>query len=807
MSASVGVQGHESLLLDFASSQQMNGKEQTGGSSLSTLVTVGLLSWGAISAGFFGLKMLMNERPEFVGQPLRVTKAELIQESPRVVARKVSDDVSVIKAIQPEFSDVRFDMTGRRDYRGLRMIQDMSGQCRARYVLTNIFDEALFVLFKCPHPRTEHGAEQNLRAAELRLQSSIVGVQENSTNAWVWSGRLEPHQATAIDVSYRAASLKGVTYRVLPQDVNQVNQLRVAFHRNDIPSMRFESGEGAKPDSGEAVVWERKDFLAPDSFSAEIEETRSLHLSLLRLLDIGPLITLLFLSSVSAVLIARQRVTAIQLLTIAAGYAFYFPLILYLSANFSFHWALIIAVVVPGVLLVNYARWLLGPLLGLVGGIAFLGLYQVFPTLAALAGWNRGMLLLCLGIVTLAVLINLQNRALKRASVIVLALVALNASAAEVQVILPAELASKVVEQKRETISTQVAFEPVHYEVRHESTHLHVEARLGVEVLRTGEGPTPLFGVPVYLHESSVEPKDSEVARIVTVTNRLAVLAQATGRGKLRLVYRVPVQDREGKKRAEIPLVLSAPGNAHFESAHSSVEFLNGMLWAKSTADKVTAYEIGMAGAETLILEWPEQQGADGTLVPGKPASAMDFYGIGLTRAQNLTIINSDSSCTHFAEFELPAVQSDEFRLKLPAKARLISASVNGTEIGSPAVDNQLCRIRLPGRDAQRTTHRVSLRIGYAPVPLAFIGNAELMLPEVFQAAGTLEWVIALPNGFETQVISSGLEAQKGPPDLTRFGDYGRILKSHLHIYLAKDLAPPGAVNLVLKYRQVVSGM
>lgn len=92
-------------------------------------------------------------------------------------------------------------------------------------------------------------------------------------------------------------------------------------------------------------------------------------------------------------------------------------------------------------------------------------------------------------------------------------------------------------------------------------------------------------------------------------------------------------------------------------------------------------------------------------------------------------------------------------------------------------------------------------------MPLAFFGNAELILPELFQTAGTLEWVVALPSGFETQVISSGLEVQKRSPDLTPFGDYGRILKTHPHIYLAKDLAPPGAVNLMLKYRQVVSGM
>ena len=78
------------------------------------------------------------------------------------------------------------------------------------------------------------------------------------------------------------------------------------------------------------------------------------------------------------------------------------------------------------------------------------------------------------------------------------------------------------------------------------------------------------------------------------------------------------------------------------------------------------------------------------------------------------------------------------------------------------------------------------------------------MLPEVFQTTGTTEWVVALPNGFETQVVSSGLETQKSPPDLSRFGDYGRILQSHANISLAKDLTPPGLVGLSLKYRQIV---
>src|SRR4030095_6776997 len=183
------------------------------------------------------------------------------------------------------------------------------------------------------------------------------------------------------------------------------------------------------------------DFLAPDSFSATIIESRNLYGSLLHLLEIGPVVCLLFLLAVSAVVIARQHLTVLQLLTISAGYGFYFPLMIYLSSRFSFKTALVIAFVVPGVLLLNYMRLLLDVRIGLFGGLAFLLLYQIFPTLAAFAGWNRGMVLLCLGVVTFAVLINLQNQALRKkaavAGVTVLAAFNSGAHAADVQGIVP----------------------------------------------------------------------------------------------------------------------------------------------------------------------------------------------------------------------------------------------------------------------------------------------------------------------------------------------------------------------------------
>ncbi len=769
------------------------------------LIGAGVVSWIALAFGFLGLHLLMQERPEFVGQPMRSSKMELIQESPRVVVRKVSDDVGVIKAAQPESSEISFEMRGRRDYRGLRTVIDMSGKFHARHVLKNAFDEPVFVLFKCPHPRAHAESQAGLLASGLKLVASVPGVQENAKDAWIWSGRLEAHGTVEIDVSYQAASLVGVTYRIDGPAAEPVKQLRVTFQRQDLAAVRFESGDGPIADAGERVVWERKDFLAQDSFSAEIVESRNLYGSLLQLLQIGPVIGLLFLLAVSAVIVARQPLTPLQLLTISAGYALYFPLMLYLSSRFSFQVALVLAVVVPGALLVNYARLLVGTRIGLFGGIVFLLLYQVFPTLAAFSGWNRGMVLLCLGVVTFAVLINLQNQALKRkVAAVAVALLGLAvplgaAEPAGVQVIVPGQLVTKPPETERVPL---LQFEPAEYRVTHESAFFRVEAKVAFQVLREGEAAVPLFTQAVHLQEQKIEAPAPALARFGMVKNRLALQALRVGPGTLRLTYRVPIVNHEGRRRAQVPLLAGPSGNVQIESARADLEIITGSLWAKTAREKQTVYDLGVASEELLTVEWRHQPGA----APA-PEAGKEFYGIGITRAQHLTVIASDGSCTHFAELELPAFQPDELRLRLPPKARLISVSINGVEATAPALEDQLCRIRLPAHAAGQATHRLSFRLAYPPVALGFIGALEVPLPEVFQTVGTLEWVVALPDGFDTQVLSSGLTVQKTPPDLARFGDYGRILKTHPQTSLAKDLAPPGPVSLQLRYRQAVPAL
>jgi hypothetical protein len=688
----------------------------------------------------------------------------------------------------------------------------------------------MFVLFKCPHPQAGNDDGGGLVAAGLRLQVSTTdGRADNSVpDAWVWSGTLAPRSGADIDLSYQVASLKGVTYRIGTRNGDTIKHLRVAFHRQDLDSLRFESGDGAMRSADDTLVWDRRDFLAPDFFSAGITEGRNLYASLTQLLEIGPLVCLLFLLAVTAGIPARRKLTAMQMFTIAAGYALYFPLMLYLSAHLSFVLALIIAAAVPGVLLLNYARWVVGGLMGAFGALAALLLYWVFPTLASFAGWNRGMVLLCLGVVTLWVLINLQNRALRRNATVAPLLAALclpglpgESMAADIQVVLPGEIAGRFLETQRgaSSVPAVVSFEPVQYSVLEETNDFLVEARVAFNCLRAGESTQPLFSEPVYLRDARVDSLETNLAGIVPITNRLALFVQHAGTGALWLAYRTPIERREGKERAQIPLLTGLPGNARLESPRSDLEILTGGLWDKTAEGTNTFYNLGTTGEGALVVEWNNHQNrapravatpsaAAETATAAKPVrDQREFYGITLNHVRNLTVVSSDGSCTHFAEFEMPANSDEQFQMRLPPKARLISASVDGNEINSPTMEDQLCRVRLPPRDGRSSTRRLSFRIAYPPLRLGFIGTAEFTLPEFFQTAGTIEWVVALPNGFQTQVLSSGLETQSAPPDLAPFGEYGRILQQHPHTYLAKDLVPPGVVGLSLKYRQLVPGI
>jgi len=769
------------------------------------LVATGFFTWILISAGFLGLHKLLQDRPQFIGQPLNTPDTELIQESPKIFLRRLSEDVASVKITHPVSSDVLLEMNGRRDYRGLKTLVDMSGTFTGRHVITNHLEEAIYVFVRYPHPKSAQG--HTLPARELQLIASQTGITESGNQLWLWTGRLEPHASVTIEARYQVALLRAATYRVPESSGEPIPHLNIRFQRKDLPSMRFDTGEGRVTQLDGVTVWERREFLAPITVTGTILESRGLHDSLLQLLEIGPVISAMFLLALGAVLLTSGPLQSLQVLTLSVGYALYFPLVVYLSSRFGFILALGIAVLVPGMLLTNYVRLQFGAKLGWFGIPVALLLYQIFPTLAAFSGWNRGMVLLCLGVVTFAVLIHLQNQTLKPASWApaaamlcwaILGTPSRTTAATEAQVILPATVAVVSAPSAAAARPPEFAFQPIQYQVTQESTFLRVQATAQFQVVRESEVAVPLFARSIYLETASLETLKPDVALLITQSNRLALLARHPGSGTLTLSYRLPIRSQEGISRVETPLLTVSSGTVIVQSREADLQALTGTLWERRNHESQTDYVIGVAGEDSLTLEWG--LGARTTSTSVNPAG---LYGIGIHKAQHLTLIHSDGSCTHFSEFDLPASQHGEFRQELPTGARLVSVSVDGEEMSAPVLEDRVIRLNLTRKPSSRELRTVSLRLAYPPVSLGFLGSLELKLPEVFQTTGTLSWVVLLPNGFESQLISSGLEIQKGAPDLSRFGDYGRLLKSNHGLYLGKDLAPPGATQIQLRYRQL----
>ncbi len=611
----------------------------------------------------------MEERPQFIGIPTRGQPTELVQDSPRVAVRRVRDDVAASKEVQPSRNDVMFDLESRSDYRGLRTVRDMRGKFRGRYTITNPHDEPSFIFFRCSHPRPSSDASGPIVASGLGVESSVAGTQESTADAWFWSGELGAGESTEITVHYLPSKLRSVRYSVDSRHGMPMKHHRVEIKVKDAPEMRFESSDGpAQPKEG-AVVWAPTDFLPPGQFSARITETRNFFSLLSTFLEIGPGVSLLFILATMAVLLTRRAITALQALTITAGYALYFPLILYLSVQFPFWIALMIAVVIPGALLVNYARWLIGPRLGMFGGAVFLAVYQVFPTLAAFPGWHRGLVLLCLGVVTLYVLVQLQNHAMRQRALAAVALLLASflpapGNAEDVRVILPASLVKAQGPQSGQVSrASRVALGIAMYDVSVEERFLSAKVTLPFEVLQSGETPVELIRGKIFLTSLDLP----QHVRLVPTDAGIGLQAIGTGAGDVCLTYRAPLQLAGNRVTGVLPVLNAPSGDVRLQTMRADLEFDGGSLWSKTLENDVMHYEVGGAGGQPLTLGWEAHPTGAGTQEPppgepeSRPSSLERLYGIRISSSQQLSVVSSDGTCTHLAEFLLPPFHPETF--------------------------------------------------------------------------------------------------------------------------------------------------
>lgn len=763
-------------------------------------VLVAFVCWLILALGFVGLKVLMHERPQFAGPSVQQRTIRLEQGSPKVVIRKRSDDVSAVISVQPALSEISLVIQGKRDYRGLKTVAAMDASVSLVYTWTNHFDEPIHILFRAPHPTNAFAGTRGVTARDLRLTSSLPGKTLPSAEGWLWTGLVEKEQALELSLAYEASNLRGFQYAVGAQSESLTKAHRFRVDASDIPELVLKSSDGALA-LKDGLVWERDNFLAPEFFEATLGESRGLFDSLNQLTETGPVVSLLFLVSVMTLLVMKKRSQPMTIATIAAGYGVYFPLIVYLSARLPFWMALSMATLVPAVLLLNYLRWLLGPQVGFMGGALLLSLFQVFPTLAALSGWNRGLVLLCLGILTLTLLIHLQNLSLKRAALVgILAFAYLQPSSVNAemsQAILPIQIVRADEETPNERPS-RIAFRNVQLSALLEDRYASVTWTAEVEVWRQGTDPIPLFREPVFLVEQSLP----EAIKLVRSGESLGLLPVGKGAGVLTVCYRAPVQSKGNRTSLRIPILAGFPGRGLFVSKRSDLAFAGAQIWAINSKETVS-YQFGFTGEETIEVAWGS--GAE----PGAGVAseeAISIYGIPVALAQHLTVIDSQGQHVHFAEFELGSNSSSRFELRLPEDVFVVSAAIDGVEIADYRLSDQVLALDLKAFEHLGRSKRVSLKLQYPRVQLGFAGELSLACPTLKSTTGSVEWSIVIPQGFACQVMSGSLETLNRPLDLSAFGEYSAVVNAESMLFQSRNLVPSGPLDIRLNYHQRVAG-
>ena len=767
-----------------------------------------------LSVGFLGLGFLIQERPQFVGQRLSPPQLVFEQPSPGLLLRNDSSDVNVVEPAHPTRAYVDVTLNTIPDHRGLKTMHSLNGRFEGRYEIENPEKEPIHFLMKCEHPRFARSGAVPLSSVKLSANPDTTITE--TAMAWFWTGEIAVGETAHLGLTYdMPGRLREFRYKMDRIGDGSIPYSRLTMQTTGHGEVHFKDSKGtAEPSTPQEIVWERHQFFPPETYTAEVAPTRSLHSALTHLVQIGPLLLALFLITLVSVLYARCDMTVLHVFTLSAAYAIYFPLIVYLSVKFEFKTALFVSIAVSGALLLNYGRLLLGARWGVLAGVLVLAIFQVFPTLTAFAGWNRGMVLLCLGVITLFVLIDLQNRSMKRVTTTAaLTLLFLNASAwtspaqEEAQTLPSAPsvygppwiaYSPPPTPEEKPSVSLDLA----HYEMTLDDGYVDVRVRVPFAIHGDSRAFHVLFDDPVFAVERAVPAH----ALLTLREGALGLLPVAEGEGELTLRYRAPLTESGDRVDAQIPLCLAPAGTIELIARRDNLEFENAVLWQKTTLDESIRYDLGVAQATAFTIGWQEgDKITEPPSSPGRPTleASSETYGIGIVSSDQLTVVNSDGTCLHFAWYELPAFHADSFEVTVPQEARILSASLDQFEIEEPILTDGRCRIPVEtAQDAQ--PRRLLLRLSYPRVRLGFLGHLQFDLPEVTKTIGELSWTIVLPQGFQTQVTTSDLNPSPCSLPLDDFGSYQGILIERTTTPLSKSLAPPRRASAKLRYCQNV---
>ncbi|HIF40292.1 MAG TPA: hypothetical protein EYQ74_04255 [Planctomycetes bacterium] len=773
-----------------------------------------VLTIAGLWAGCALLYQLLSERPQFVGMGSQPGESWLVQDCPSFVARKVGDPSYAYTQHSPRTCDVQFDLKTNEDTRGLKVIRSLGGVCDSSFVIENPYAEPSHILLQVPRPTELRGGPIDVSSFALEAPEGLEGEIRELPHATLWSGQLAAGQRVKMNVGYKIPAVTSVSVAVDPQTPKGMEKVSVAVQLDqDVPLVLQGGSDTGKRVSVKSKSWSRENMLSSARFGIRLQEGHSVYGALQRLLEIAPLVGGMFVVTLLALLKRGRQAQPSELILLTGVYAYYFPLLLYLNANYAFHWAFIIAFVASSAILLNYARFLLGFKKGVLGGLCLLGLFQVVPTLMAFARWDRGMCLLSLSAITLFVIVDLQTQKLKKrltsGALAACAIFPPLTPLQDIRVSLPAELL--VVETPAEPATP----EPeegmfirgvVRYEAKVRAGIVEVQAHMPVEVTAARSTPELLLPAATYLRSITLP----EQLQMKVAPSGISVSASGKCQGEIWCTYGAVSKTSAKSTTCKIPLFDSSVGWVQFESPIPNVRFTNAIIWSKKIVGGKTVYELAVSGKNSFEATWnlKPELGSEAVIeMPVVPTEGTGVYGLDVADSRHLTIIEADGEVLHFSQFTITRDSTlKELAMTIPAGSTVTSVSVDGVESASPSIADEICTVPLgdapkPGRD-----RLVELRIRSNPVSLAFMGQCKLNLPRAKGTERHIEWAIATPEDFEVSVLSGGFRPAREWKSRTRFGTYGSVLEDKRLVSVDAVLVPFRPMHLELSYKQAIPG-
>ena len=538
----------------------------------------------------------------------------------------------------------------------------------------------------------------------------------------------------------------------------------------------------------------------------------------------------MFLVTLLSILAARRTPRSGELFLLALAYAYYFPLVVYLNANMPMKWAVPIAFVASAVVVLNYLRFLIGGRLGVLLGLGLLVAFQLVPTMMAFAQWDRGLVLLSLGSISLLALVSLQTRRLKESmgsgAVALAALVPLPLQDGEIRVSLPAELlptAAAVSQELPKPAPGELLVGVAHYLLDWTEDWVAVEAVLPVESTGASSRPTRLMGSGVFL-ESVTAP---EFLRFSISGTGLDLHLLDAGKGEVRVLYRVPARREGAASEVQVPTFLTTVGTGVLQSTRSELEFPDNPIWSRSVKAEGITWTFGV-GTQPIWITWrdlgrPESgqavESGDGSEATasetaetsgleegGDPAPELPplkpVYEIAARESHHLTLIEADGRLLHFAElvFDAGAV-GDLCRLTLPPGMSVSSVTLDDREVEGVVQTDSTLAFPFTRSARTQTLRKVTLALTRPAVELAFRGSLTLELPRYEGTEARVHWEVRGPSAFQVAARGTGMQQDTGPGG-TRFGSYSSTAAGRPSVRLRDSLVPAGRTAVRFVYAQ-----